>query len=117
MFQQLAALTNLMKNAGGIQRQMEETKEKLARTMVDGRSACGRIVVTVTGKMDVVAVRFASEPSEIGSKSGVEALILEAVNDGIRKAKTLASAEMKSVANGLGLPPEMLEKFGGIVER
>ena len=114
MFQQLAALTNLMKNAGGIQRQMEETKEKLARMTVEGRSACGRVVVTVTGKMDVVAVHFASEPSEIGSKNGVEALVMEAVNNGIRQAKDLAASEMHAVAQSLGLPAGMLEKFTGV---
>ena len=114
MFQQLAALTNLMKNAGGIQRQMEETKEKLARTHVEGRSSCGRVVVTVTGKLDVVSVHFASDPSEIGSKNGVEALVLEATNNALRKAKDLATAEMHSVASSLGLPVGMLEKFTGL---
>ena len=114
MFQQLAALTHLMKNAGGIQRQMEETKEKLARTQVEGRSSCGRVVVTMTGKMDVVSVHFFSEPSEIGSKNGVEALVMEATNSAIRQAKDLAAAEMQSVAGGLGLPAGMLEKFTGI---
>lgn len=113
MFQQLAALTSLMKNAGGIQRQMEEMKEKLSRTQVDGRSTCGRVVVTMTGKMDVIAVKFANDPHEIGSKNGVEALVMEAVNNAIRQAKNLAATEMQAVAGNLGLPAEMLEKLGG----
>lgn len=114
MFQQLAALTNLMKNAGGIQRQMEETKEKLARTQVEGRSSCGRVVVAMTGKLDVVSVHFVSEPGEIGSKNGVEALVKEATNNAIRKAKDLAGAEMRSAASSLGLPAGLLEKFTGL---
>ena len=114
MFKELAALTNLMKNAGDIQKQMGDSKERLTQATVEGRSSCGRVTVTVNGKMDVLAVRFASEPHEIGSKNGVEALVREAVNDGIRKAKDLAAAEMKSVADGLGLPPELLEKFGAL---
>ncbi len=114
MFQQMAALANIMKNAGGIQRQMEETKEKLARTTVEGRSSCGRVVVTVTGKMDVLAVHFASDPGEIGSKNGVESLVTEAVNNGLRQAKDLAASEMHAVAQSLGLPPGMLEKFTGL---
>ena len=114
MLQQLAALTNLMKNAGGIQRQMEETKEKLARTQVEGRSSGGQVVVTITGKLDVVSVRFASEPSEIGSKTGLEALVMEATNNAIRQAKDLAAKEMQAVATTLGLPAGMLEKFTGL---
>jgi|GEM_PF-428461 len=114
MFQQLAALTNLMKNAGGIQRQMEESKERLSQASVEGRSTCGQVIVTITGKMDVTAVRFASDPHVIGSRNGVEILVMEAVNDGLRKAKQLASAEMSSVASGLGLPPAMLEKITGL---
>lgn len=112
MFKELAALTNLMKNAGDIQRQMGEMKDRLARTTVDGRSACGQVIVTVTGKMEVQAVRFVSDPHQIGTQHAVEALVLDAVNNGLRKAKDLAAAEMKSVADGLGLPPEMMEKFG-----
>lgn len=114
MFKQLAALTNIMKNAGDIQQRMADVKDRLSQKTVDGHSSCGRVTVTVTGKMDVVAVRFASEPSEIGSKNGVEALVMDAINNGLRKAKDLAAAEMKTVADSLGLPPEMLEKFGAL---
>ncbi len=112
MFKELAALTHLMKNAGDIQRQMGEMKDRLARMTVDGRSACGQVIVTVTGKMEVQAVRFASDPHQIGSQHAVETLVQEAVNNGLRQAKDLATREMKSVANTLGLPPEMLAKFG-----
>ncbi len=112
MFKELAALTHLMKNAGDIQRQMGEMKDRLSRTTVDGRSACGQVIVTVTGKMEVQAVRFASDPHQIGSQHAVEALVQEAVNNGLRQAKDLATREMKSVANTLGLPAEMLSKFG-----
>lgn len=114
MFKELAALTSLMKNAGDIQKRMSEMKDRLSQKTVDGHSSCGRVTVTVTGKMDVVAVRFASEPGDIGSKNGIEALVMEAVNHGLRKAKDLAAAEMKIVADGLGLPPEMLEKLGAM---
>ena len=112
MFKQLAALTNLMKNAGDIQKRMDDSKDRLAQTTVEGRSSCGRVTVTITGKMEVQAVRFASDPHQIGSQHAVEALVLEAVNHGLRQAKDLATREMKSVANTLGVPAEMLAKFG-----
>ncbi len=112
MFKELAALTNLMKNAGDIQKRMGDSKERLTQITVEGRSSCGRVTVTVTGKMDVLAVRFASEPHEIASKNGLEALVMEAINDGLRKAKGVTAAEMKSVAEKLGLPAEMLAKVG-----
>ncbi len=112
MFKELAALTHFIKNAGDIPRQMGEMRERLARTTVDGRSACGQVIVTVTGKMEVQAVRFASDPHQIGSQQAVEALVLEAVNDGLRQAKDLATREMKSVANTLGVPAGLLAKFG-----
>ncbi len=112
MLKHLSTLTNLVKNAGDIQHRMGDVKQRLAQATVEGRSSCGRVTVTVTGKMDVLAVRFASEPHEIGSKSGVEALVLEAINNGLRQAKDLATREMKSVAKTLGLPAEILAKFG-----
>ena len=112
MFKQLAALTNLMKNSGDIQRQMGEVKERLERAQVEGRSACGQVKVTITGKMHVLAVNFAGDPSVIGSQNALEVLVQEAVNDGLRKAKDLAGQEMRTVAESLGLPSEMLAKIG-----
>ena len=112
MFKELAALTNLMKNAGDIQGRIAEVKERLGHATVEGRSACGQVTVTITGRMYVPAVRFASEPHEIGSKNVLEALVQEAINDGLRKAKDLAGQEMRSVAESLGLPSEMLSKIG-----
>ena len=112
MFKHLSTLTNLMKNAGDIQRRMEEVKFRLSQTTVNGRSACGLVTVTVTGKMEVLAVHFASELHEIGSKNSVEALVLEAINDGLHKAKDFARQEMRTVATDIGLPADMLEKAG-----
>lgn len=114
MFKELAALTNLMKNAPEIKRQMEASKQRLAVTTVEGRSTCGQVTVTVTGKMEVTAVRFATDPQVIGSKNGVEILVQEAMNDGLVRAKKLAAGEMSSMASQLGLPADMLEKFGGL---
>lgn len=114
MFKELAALTNLMKNAPEIKRQMEESKQRLAQTTVEGRSTCGQVTVTITGKMDVTAVHFAADPQVIGSKNGVEILVQEAMNDGLNRAKKLAANEMSSMAGQLGLPADMLEKFGGL---
>ncbi len=114
MFKELAALTNLMKNAPEVKRQMEQSKQRLAVTTVEGRSSCGQITVTVTGKMEVTAFRFAEDPQVIGSRNGVEILVMEAVNDALARAKKLAASEMSSMAGQLGLPPEMLEKFGGL---
>jgi len=114
MFKELAALTNLMKNAPEIKRQMEASKQRLAVTTVEGRSTCGQVTVTVTGKMEVTSVRFAADPQVIGSKNGVEILVQEAMNDGLNRAKKLAASEMSSMASQLGLPADMLEKFGGL---
>ncbi|MFO1006560.1 MAG: YbaB/EbfC family nucleoid-associated protein [Planctomycetaceae bacterium] len=114
MFKELAALTNLMKNAPEIKRQMEASKQRLAVTTVEGRSTCGQVIVTVTGKMEVTSVRFAADPQVIGSKNGVEILVQEAMNDGLNRAKKLAAGEMSSMASQLGLPADMLEKFGGL---
>jgi hypothetical protein len=62
------------------------------------------VQVTVNGQLNITAVQI--EPSVINSseKEMLEDLILAAVNDGMRKARELASTEMSKLTGGLKIP-------------
>lgn len=100
----IGAMGDLLKQAQEMQSRMAKIQEELANKTVQGSSGGGMVQVTVNGQFNVTAVRI--EPSVINSneKEMLEDLVLAAVNDGMRKARELASSEMSKLTGGLKIP-------------
>lgn len=100
----IGAMGDLLKQAQEMQSRMAKIQEELANKTVQGSSGGGMVQVTVNGQLNITAVQI--EPSVISSseKEMLEDLILAAVNDGMRKARELASTEMSKLTGGLKIP-------------
>ena len=100
----IGAMGDLLKQAQEMQSRMAKIQEELAHKTVQGSAGGGMVQVTVNGQFNVTAVQL--EPSVINSseKEMLEDLILAAVNDGMRKARELASNEMSKLTGGLKIP-------------
>ena len=100
----IGAMGDLLKQAQEMQSRMAKIQEELANKTVQGSAGGGMVQVTVNGQFNITAVQI--EPSVINSaeKEMLEDLILAAVNDGMRKARELASAEMSKLTGGLNIP-------------
>lgn len=100
----IGAMGDLLKQAQEMQSRMAKIQEELANKTVLGSSGGGMVQVTVNGQFNITAVQI--EPSVINSseKEMLEDLILAAVNDGMRKARELASTEMSKLTGGLKIP-------------
>lgn len=100
----IGAMGDLLKQAQEMQARMAKIQEELANKTVQGSSGGGMVQVTVNGQCNITAVRI--EPSVINSneKEMLEDLVLAAVNDGVRKARELASSEMSKLTGGLKIP-------------
>jgi DNA-binding YbaB/EbfC family protein len=100
----IGAMGDLLKQAQEMQSRMAKIQEELANKTVQGSSGGGMVQVTVNGQLNITAVQI--EPSVINSseKEMLEDLILAAVNDGMRKARELASTEMSKLTGGLKIP-------------
>ncbi|MGH7793965.1 MAG: YbaB/EbfC family nucleoid-associated protein [Candidatus Binatia bacterium] len=100
----IGAMGDLLKQAQEMQSRMAKIQEELANKTVQGSSGGGMVQVTVNGQFNITAVQI--EPSVINSseKEMLEDLILAAVNDGMRKARELASTEMSKLTGGLKIP-------------
>jgi DNA-binding YbaB/EbfC family protein len=83
---------------------MAKIQEELANKTVQGTAGGGMVQVTVNGQFNLTALKI--EPAAINpeEKDMLEDLILAAVNDGMRKARELASAEMAKLTGGLKIP-------------
>jgi DNA-binding YbaB/EbfC family protein len=95
---------DLLKQAQEMQSRMAKIQEELANKTVQGSAGGGMVQVTVNGQFQMTAVRI--EPSVVNAaeKEMLEDLILAAVNDGMRKARELASSEMSKLTGGLKIP-------------
>jgi DNA-binding YbaB/EbfC family protein len=100
----IGGMGDLLKQAQEMQTRMAKIQEELAKKTVQGSAGGGMVQVTVNGQFTLIAVQI--EPSVVNAaeKEMLEDLILAAVNDGMRKARELASSEMSKLTGGLKIP-------------
>ena len=100
----IGGMGNLLKQAQEMQARMAKIQEELGQKTVQGSAGGGMVQVTVNGQFNLTAVQI--EPSVIKAeeKEMLEDLILAAVNDGMRKARDMASAEMAKLTGGFKIP-------------
>lgn len=99
---------DILKNAQKIQEQMGAMQEKLGQIVVTGSAGGGMAEIDMNGRLEVVAVRLASEavdPSDIGL---LQDLVKAAFTDAAEKARQAIQGEMASMTGGLGLPPGLM---------
>lgn len=100
----VGGMGNLLKQAQEMQARMAKIQEELAQKTVQGSAGGGMVQITVNGQFHLTAVQI--EPSVIKpeEKEMLEDLILAAANDGLRKAREMASAEMAKLTGGFKIP-------------
>jgi DNA-binding YbaB/EbfC family protein len=100
----IPGMGNILKQAQEMQARMAKIQEELANKTVQGTAGGGMVQVTVNGQFNLTALKI--EPAAINpeEKDMPEDLVLAAVNDGMRKARELASAEMAKLTGGLKIP-------------
>lgn len=96
-------LGELMKQARGMQEQMQQAQEKLASAEVTGESGAGMVRIVMTGRHDVKRVQI--DPSLLSEdKEMLEDLLAAAVNDAVRKVEDSNREMLAGLAGGLNLP-------------
>ncbi|MGH7208571.1 MAG: YbaB/EbfC family nucleoid-associated protein [Nitrospiraceae bacterium] len=97
-------LGNIMKQAQAVQEQLAKIQEQAASKTVDGTAGGGMVTVSVSGAMQVVALRIDPEVLKSGDAEMLQDLIVAATNDALRKARDMMAEEMKSITGGLRIP-------------
>jgi len=103
----MADFLGLMKQAAELKSKMEAMQAELDQVEVEGASGGGLVVVTLSGKGEMKAVKIDESLIKPSEKEIVEDLIVAAHADARRKAETLLQEKMKTVTGGLPLPPGM----------
>jgi nucleoid-associated protein EbfC len=100
----IGGMGNLLKQAQEMQSRMAKIQEELAQKTVEGSAGGGMVRVTVNGQLALTAIKI--DPTVINSeeKEMLEDLVMAAINDGMRKARDMASSEMSKITGGLKIP-------------
>jgi DNA-binding YbaB/EbfC family protein len=74
---------------------------------VEATSGGGMVTAVVNGKFELMSIRIEKDVVNPDDIDMLQDLIIAAVNEGVRKAQEMASAEMAKVTGGMKLPGMM----------
>ncbi len=101
----MADFLGLMKQAAELKSKMEAMQAELEQSEVEGSSGGGLVIVKLSGKGEMKAVKIDDSLLEPAEKEVVEDLIVAAHTDARRKVEAMLQERMKSFTGGLPLPP------------
>ena len=95
-------MSNLMKQAQRMQRQMEEGQKELETKEFTATAGGGAVEVTVTGKKEVVRVKLSEEVVDPDDIEMLQDLIVAATNEALKQAEDANNEMMGKMTGGLG---------------
>ncbi len=95
---------NIMKQAKKLQERMAQLQDQLALKTVEASAGGGMVSVLVNGKHELVSLKIDREVVNPDDLDMLQDLIIAAVNEGVRKAQEMATAEMAKITGGLSIP-------------
>ena len=96
-------MSNLMKQAQRMQRQMEESQKELEVKEFTAKAGGGAVEVTVTGKKEVTKIKLSEEVVDPDDIEMLEDLVMAATNEALRMADEANAEVMNKMTGGLGL--------------
>jgi nucleoid-associated protein EbfC len=100
----MSSIGKLMKQAGRIQKQMEDVQNELANRTVETTSGGG--VVKVVAKCDGTVASIKIDPQAVNPEETqlLEEMVLTALNSALSQAKEISNTEMGKVTSGFNIP-------------
>ena len=95
-------MSNLMKQAQRMQRQMEESQKELETKEFVAKAGGGAVEVTVTGKKEIARVKLSEEVVDPDDIEMLEDLVMAAANEALRMADEANAEIMSKMTGGLG---------------
>ena len=93
-------MSNMLKQAQQVQKQIEDVQNELDDLNINGESGGGMVKATVNGKMDLLNLDLQNEIFE-EDKDLIEDLIISAINNAMTKAQEESQRRMNAVTGGM----------------
>ena len=104
MSEGLGSMGGLMKQAQEMQAKLAKIQEELAKKTVEATSGGGMVRVIVNGQFMLASIKV--DPSVVDPEDVemLEDLVRAAINEGLRRAREMASEEMSKLTGGFKIP-------------
>ena len=93
-----------MKQAKKMQEKIASIQAELESKTVEATAGGGMVTVVVNGKFEILSLKIDKEVVNSEDVDMLQDLIMAAVNEGIRKAQEMATAEMSKITGGFNIP-------------
>ena len=100
----MANFGNIIKQAQQMQAKMARLQEELAQKTVEASAGGGMVTAVVNGKNELISLKIEKDVVNPDDVEMLQDLIVAAVNEGVRKAQEIATAEMSKITGGLNIP-------------
>lgn len=100
----MANFGNIMKQAKKMQERMARLQQELETKTVEASSGGGMVSVVVNGKFELIALKIEKDVVNAEDVEMLQDLVMAAVNEGVRKAQEMTTAEMSKITGGLNIP-------------
>ncbi len=97
-------MNNMMKQAQKLQKKMLQTQEELSSKTVEATSGGGMVKVVANGGQKIEAIFLEKEVVDPEDVEMLQDLVMAAVNDALKKAQEMVSAEMNKLTGGMNIP-------------
>ncbi len=97
-------LQQLMRQANQMQNRMKKLQAELAEREYEASSGGGAVSVKLKGESTITEIRISADVMQAEDTEMLQDLIMTAVNEALKTAKTTASQEMEKVTGGFNLP-------------
>lgn len=100
---QLPNMSELIKVAQKMQRDMSQVQDELAQRRVEGSAGGGMVVAVANGQHELLSIRLEKEIVDVNEIDMLQDLIVAAVNQALTKSAEMAQQELSKVTGGMNL--------------
>lgn len=97
-------MNDLLRQANVMQNKIAKLQAELGERVVEASSGGGMVKVEVSGKQELKSIVIDPKALEGADVDMVQDLVLTAVNEGLRVAKSMMDREIAAVTGGIHLP-------------
>lgn len=95
---------NLMAQANQLQMKIKKLQDELSQKEYESSAGGGAVKVKVKGETEILSLNISEELAKSGDLEMMQDLILTAVNDALKTAKTNHAQEMQKITGSFNIP-------------
>lgn len=97
-------MNNMLKQAQKMQQEMLKAQQELEEKEIEASAGGGAVTVKISGKKELLEILISPDVVDPDDIEMLQDLVIAAVNEGMRKADELSSAQMGKLTGGMNIP-------------